>query len=140
MVQQGFDIENLANINVSDLAELFASVGWGSIEDYQSSELSTLLKTSTFYSAAFHDKRLIGFVRVLSDRVMVSWIAEIIVSPDWQRKGVGFALLSKVIQEFGHTAIYSAAFRGTEDFFKNFNLKERPGKLVAISRRPESFR
>ena len=91
---------------------------------------------SDYYCTAFSEETLVGFVRVLTDKVMTTWIPEIVVHPMHQRRGVGSALLGRVIKEFGQTAIYVSAFLGTELFFERFAIRARPNKLVAMSRRP----
>ncbi|MGE5477544.1 MAG: GNAT family N-acetyltransferase [Bacteroidales bacterium] len=77
---------------------------------------------------AFADDRLVGLVRVFSDGVRSSWLSEICVHPDWQRKGVGRALLASVRARFAHTALFTGAFAETLEFFRPF-IPAAPGWL-----------
>lgn len=69
---------------------------------------------------AFAGDRLVGLVRVFSDGVRSSWLSEICVHPDWQRKGVGSALLASVRARFAHTALFTEAFAEYLDFFRSY--------------------
>lgn len=69
---------------------------------------------------AFAGDRLVGLVRVFSDGVRSSWLSEICVHPDWQRKGVGSALLASVRARFAHTALFTEAFAEYLDFFRPY--------------------
>lgn len=133
-----FEIHDLDDIEPEDLIDLFVSVGWGRIDNYRPGVMTTLLEMSDFHAGARYGGKLVGFVRVLSDRVMTTWIAELLVNPEYQQKGIGSALVERVTSEFNHTAIYAMAFVGTEGFFEKFGLKRRANKLVAVSRRPLS--
>lgn len=53
--------------------------------------------------------------------------------PDWQRKGIGGALVERIIERFGHTAIFLEAFADQTDFFAKRGITPK-AKLVACSR------
>lgn len=131
-----FELVDLAPLDPAALIKLYTSVNWGSEADYQAATVREMLYASSFYTAAIADGELIGFARALSDRMMVTFLAEIVVDPQYQRMGIGSRLLDRLIQELGDTAIYATAFLGTEAFFQSKGIKMRPGKLVAVSRSP----
>lgn len=58
-----------------------------------------LLKHALFYVCAFHDRELIGFVKLVSDGSVHGFVLDPTVAPAWQRQGVGRALLDAVKQE-----------------------------------------
>ena len=62
---------------------------------------------------------LIAFARVLTDNRTKSYVAEICVHPDWQRKGVGHAVLGRIVNRFSHTEIYTEAFPEPSAFSGN---------------------
>lgn len=122
-----------AGFNYSKIAKLYGDAGWGREEDYGIAELEEMFKSTSRVFLAFNEEhQLIGFARVLSDRVSISWLAEVVVSPSAQRQGVGSALVKAVREEFRSTAIYTEALKGTEGFFMNCGISPKD-KLVACS-------
>ena len=81
---------------------LFMSVGWS-----DSSETSNMIKNynipfinSTLVISAWENERLIGAVRVLSDKMFRSIIYDLIVLPEFQNKGIGKELVKRCIEHF----------------------------------------
>ena len=81
---------------------LFMSVGWS-----DSSETSDMIKNynipfinSTLVISAWENERLIGAVRVLSDKIFRSIIYDLIVLPEFQNKGIGKELVKRCIEHF----------------------------------------
>lgn len=66
---------------------------------HTSANFSRLLKHALFYVCAFHDRELIGFVKLISDGGVHGFVLDPTVAPAWQRQGVGRALLDAVKQE-----------------------------------------
>ena len=123
-------------IEPRSVAELYGSVGWGDPQAYRDAELRMMVAQSTFFAVAEENGQMIGLLRALSDRVSVTWIAEVVVQPAYQRRGVGAALIAVLLREFAHTAIYAEALAGTDPFFARFGITAKPGKLIACSRKP----
>jgi GNAT superfamily N-acetyltransferase len=63
-------------------------------------------------------------------------VAEIIVHPNWQRKGVGRAMLSKACEVCAGTAIFLETFRGQGRFFESCGFVAK-SQMVVMSRRPQ---
>lgn len=121
------------------LAALYESLGFGVRSDYlgRPDLLERMFGPGCFGFFAFEGAELVGLIRVFSDDFICAWIAELCVRPDRQKRGIGTALLEKVLDRFSHTAIYAEAFAGQEDFLARRGLKPRP-ILVACSRAPTS--
>lgn len=84
------------------LHKLFMSVGWS-----DGSETSDMIKNynipftnSTLVISAWENERLIGAVRVLSDKMFRSIIYDLLVFPEFQNKGIGKELLKRCIEHF----------------------------------------
>ena len=84
---------------------------------------------------AYAENRLVGMTRVFSDDQSCAWIAEICVHPDWQRRGVGSALVDRANKRFSHTALYCEALDDSVEFLIKVGIKPK-AKLVACSRAP----
>ncbi|WP_084710978.1 GNAT family N-acetyltransferase [Syntrophaceticus schinkii] len=55
---------------------------------------------STLVISAWENERLIGAVRVLSDRMFRSIIYDLLVLPEFQNKGIGKELLKRCFEHF----------------------------------------
>jgi|SRR5688500_2012322 len=117
-------------LTVVEYNALRAAAGWPVFED----RLVQQAMTNTLFSVCvqFHETT-IGMGRVIGDNAIYFHIMDVIVHPDFQRKGVGKlimeALLNYVDQEGGkNTYIGLMSSKGREDFYKGFGFEVRPGE------------
>ena len=85
------------------LHHLFFSAGWTSDAKITSETLenfSNPFKNSTLVISAWENERLIGAVRVLSDKIIRSIIYDLVVDPEFQNRGVGKELIKRCIRHF----------------------------------------
>lgn len=91
---------------------------------------------------AFHittvrdDGRAVGMIRVLSDGSYANFITDVIVIPEYQRRGIGKELMRRTVEymkstmEPGETIIlYLMSAIGKEQFYKQFGFKARPNDV-----------
>ncbi|MCL2751220.1 MAG: GNAT family N-acetyltransferase [Firmicutes bacterium] len=85
------------------LHRLFMSVGWSD----DCSQNPELLKNfnkpfinSFLVISAWSNERLVGAVRVLSDKIIRSVIYDLLVDPKYQDKGIGKELVKRCIEHF----------------------------------------
>jgi len=119
----------------ADVIALYGAVGWGEADDYdEDSVRSALANTLCIVHATDTDGRLIGFARLFGDGIFHTSLAEIVVHPNWQRKGVGTALLAAACELCADTSIFLETFRGQEPFYEScgFSVKSH---MVVMSRR-----
>ena len=85
-----------------ELVALYDSVRW-SAYTREPERLQEALENSGFlWTARSEDGELIGLIRGLTDRVSILYVQDILVRPDWQRSGVGRALMEQMLAEYGH--------------------------------------
>jgi ribosomal protein S18 acetylase RimI-like enzyme len=84
------------------LHRLFTLVGWA-----DGSETSDMLNhfnipfiNSTLVISAWENNRLVGAVRVLSDKIIRSIIYDLVIDPEFQNKGLGKELVKRCIEHF----------------------------------------
>ena len=87
-------------IPVDDLIELYASVGWSTYSKKNPLLLEQAFKNSTYVFNAWEENQLIGLIRGLCDKVSINFIQDLLVHPDFQRKGIGRALIQTVLNEY----------------------------------------
>lgn len=74
------------------VAALRQAVGW----DGRREQITRAAAGLYFRAACFAGDRLAGYVEVISDRVDDAYIRNLIVHPDYQRRGIGLRLLQIV--------------------------------------------
>lgn len=82
-----------------EIIELYKAGGWWK-DSYDSSKIKYLIKGSFAFAIAF-DKttnRAIGMGRVISDGFSDAYIQDVVVLPNYQKKGVGGKLIKTLIE------------------------------------------
>lgn len=87
---------------LDELLHLYGAVGWTAyIRDPE--ELARAFRQSSFvWTARSGGGELVGLVRGLSDDVSILFVQDVLVRPDWQRRGVGRALMEAVLTRYAH--------------------------------------
>lgn len=82
------------------------------------------------------DRKVIALARVLTDYGYVVYIADVIVHPDFQGKGLGRVLMNNVMGYIksqlkpGYKKMISLmAAQGKEEFYKKFGFVARPNEM-----------
>jgi GNAT superfamily N-acetyltransferase len=98
------ELETTGVLSAEELADLYGSVGW---EAYTSDPeaLARAVEASTFVVTARREGRLVGLARGLSDDVSIFYLQDILIRPEWQRQGIGRALLQACLDRFAHVRV-----------------------------------
>lgn len=89
-------------VSAKALADLRSSVGWSRME----SEYKSPLLTSYYHIAVCEDEKLIWYIDSVSNGVTDAYIQDLMVSPEHQGKGIGTALMNKMIEYLKEKRIY----------------------------------
>lgn len=74
-------------------------------------------------TAFAHDgARLIGAVRGMSDRTYFAVICDLVVDPDYQKQGVGRALMETVLADIGAAKVMLASVPGQQGFYRKLGF------------------
>ena len=127
---------NIEKIKIEEIIDIYVENAWG--ESYDTEFVKNYFQNSTYsvFAIDMTSKKLVGFARVLSDNFQTTWLAEIVVSPPFQRRGIGTFLISDIKTVFKHTSIYAETFRGKESFFVKNGINVRKNMIV-VSRRKQ---
>lgn len=86
----------------SELHQLFVSAGWS--DDAEPGDMLQHFNApfihSTLVVSAWDNGKLVGVVRVLSDKIIRSIIYDLVILPEYQRQGIGQALVKRCITHF----------------------------------------
>jgi len=94
-------ISDYSDFKMEQVLQLYNSVGW---TNYTSnpSLLEAAIRHSLKVLAAFDEDKLIGLVRVVGDGYSIIYIQDIIVSPEYQRNGIGRLLVREIDNLYPH--------------------------------------
>lgn len=120
--------------------QLYESTGWnGRTGIYSKEMLWKAIGNSWYVITAYHEGKLIGFGRIVSDGIYQTFITDLIIRPDYQGKGIGrhiMQLLMDHCKSSGIQWIQLSAAKGKQGFYKKLGFQERasdaPGMQLFI--------
>ena len=113
----------------AQFAALFETTGWNDEHHRSPQELHQALQSSWYFVSAYHDEQLVGFGRVISDGVLHALIVEMIVVPEYQRQGIGSAILIDLVarcRSAGIEDIQLFCAKGKVRFYLKHGFVPRP--------------
>lgn len=78
---------------------LFESTGWFRSRKPAKEELILTLTRSYFFVLAYDGNNLVGTGRVVSDGILHAMIYDMIIDPEYQRKGIGAKILNMIVEK-----------------------------------------
>ncbi|MDF2537761.1 MAG: GCN5-related N-acetyltransferase [Herbinix sp.] len=118
------------SFTVVEYNSLRRAVGWNEINERQA---VIGLSNSKYKAAAYDGERTVGMARLITDGGYVAYIADVVVHPDYQKLGIGRALLQMILTyiednlaEDESVCVILMAAKDKEVFYKSFGFKERP--------------
>ena len=131
----------MSEINYSDhgfKAEAFVALAnrvWP--REYELAAAAAAL-TCTTNIGAWEGERLVGAVRVLTDGYFFATVPEILVDPDYQRRGIGRELMFRALAAAPRGTLFFGAQPQSIGFFERLGCQ--PGPSGMIMRSPVSAR
>jgi ribosomal protein S18 acetylase RimI-like enzyme len=89
------DLEN-AEANAEGIERLYESAGWSSVGD-NPQKAAKSLKNSHCAFAAFDGTKMVGYFRALSDGVSDAYLLDLIVDPQYRRRGIAGELTARIV-------------------------------------------
>ncbi len=118
------------DIDLYELEELCDAVGWSRRPIHK---VKKALQHSFLVMAMWRQqgsyRRLIGFARATSDHAFNATVWDVVVHPDYQGKGLGRALMDRVIRELRQQDISNItlfADRGVVEFYERLGFTPDP--------------
>lgn len=108
---------------------LFATTGWNEEYHLSPDQLIVALRASWYTLSAYEDGRLVGFGRLVSDTAMHAMIYDLIVAPEYQGKGIGSQILTRLIERCRQAGIHDIQLfcaRGKRGFYEKYSFVARP--------------
>lgn len=115
---------------VEEYNELNNSVGWG---ERNPEIVEEALKNSIYYICAYEENKLIGFARMIGDKTIFLYIQDVMVNPEYQKKGIGTKIIKNIlnkVEDFRkinpNIKVYLCASKNRESFYEQFGFVSRP--------------
>ena len=93
------EIREYKSYNSDEITRLYESVGWVYYAEHPDM-LRQAYENSICIFGASKNGQLIGIIRAVGDGASIVFIQDIIVLPEYQRRGIGTALLKAVIERY----------------------------------------
>ena len=109
-----------------EILPLYASVGWTAYTDHPEL-LRKGFENSMLTLAAYENEQLLGIIRTVGDGHTIVFVQDILVFPEYQRKGVGSALLQAILDRYSHVRQIELATDNTPKtiaFYKSMGFRE----------------
>ena len=95
--------EGTEGVPAESVETLFVDAGWArNTPDWQKEKFSLIFENSTWAFTVWDSSRMIGMVRVISDKIMAATIMDLAVLTEYRGKGVGKKLVELCIQKLPH--------------------------------------
>ncbi|HKM34546.1 MAG TPA: GNAT family N-acetyltransferase [Lachnospiraceae bacterium] len=125
-------MEYRESINVDDYQNLREMVGWLKLTREQAE--SGILH-SAYGIGCYEGNTMIGMARIVWDRGYIAYLSDVVVSPQYQGRGIGKQLVEKTMEyiksqlkEGWKIKIVLEAAKGKEGFYRKFGFAERPNE------------
>lgn len=109
--------EGTEGVPAEEVESLFEDAGWArNTPVWQKEKFSLIFIHSTWAFTVWDNNRMIGMVRVISDKIMAANILDLIVLSEYHGKGIGKKLVELCVQKlphgdwFAHTSSNNFAF------------------------------
>ena len=118
-------IQPYTQYNAAEILPLYESVGW--VFDCKHPDIvAQAYANSLCILAAYEDEKLVGLIRCVGDGHTIVFIQDILVYPEYQRSGIGTALMKAVLEKYPHTYQIELATDNTEktiSFYKSLGFR-----------------
>lgn len=92
-------IKEYKNYNEQEILDLYKSVEWD-LYIVDPTMLKNAYNNSLKTYGAYVDDKLVGIIRVVGDGYSVVFIQDLLIRPEFQRQGIGRALMKRIIDEY----------------------------------------
>lgn len=94
-------IKEYEKYDEKEIFQIYEEVGWTNYTSNPTMLVNAYQNSLKIYGA-YEGEKLVGIVRVVGDGYSIIYIQDIIVLPEYQRQGIGRALLEKVLETYEH--------------------------------------
>lgn len=122
------------SLTVEEYLNIRDKVNWKKLFQEQAKKA---LANSLYVVAAYDEEKLVGMGRIVGDGAVICYVQDLIVVPDYQRKGVGSMVLKALISfvdnlrmEQSEMMLCLMSAKGREGFYEANGFIARPNGLL----------
>ena len=93
------EIREYENFQLGEITNLYQSVGWTNYLE-RINILEEAYANSLCVLGAYDDDKLLGIIRAVGDGQTIVFVQDIVVLPEYQRKGIGTKLLKAIMEKY----------------------------------------
>lgn len=118
---------------IESIKDIYRKESWNSyLKDDK--KLIRAFDKSLYTMGAFDDYKLIGFIRCVGDGEHILIVQDLIVAPEYQKRGIGTYLFKTILQKYAEARMF-IVITDIEDpvdnkFYQSFNLKKLADKKM----------
>lgn len=121
-------------LDVNTYLQLRASVDWKVLSEEQAKRA---LDNSLFTVCIYDDDIPVGMGRIVGDGVVIDYIQDLVIRPEYQSKGIGSKVINRLIKYVKDSKIDDTEImlclmcaKGREDFYRHFDFIARPNEKL----------
>ena len=117
-----FSIREYEKYNEEEILDLYAKVGWTNYTDKPDMLKNAYQNSLKIYGAYDTKDNLLGIIRAVGDGHSIVFVQDILILPEYQRLGIGTALMNKLLNEYKYVYQKSLMTDNTErsiQFYKS---------------------
>jgi GNAT superfamily N-acetyltransferase len=114
---------------INDYWNLFQTTGWNDEYGFTRTDLGKAISASWYCLSAYDSGHLVGIGRVIADGIHHALIVDIIVHPQFQRRGIGSLILDGLLKRCKENNIRDIqlfAAAGKYSFYEKHGFVSRP--------------
>ncbi|KIL49141.1 GNAT family N-acetyltransferase [Jeotgalibacillus campisalis] len=119
--------EGTTDVPAVQVKKLFEEAGWiREVPKWQMEKFSLIFEHASWAFTVWNDEEMVGMVRVVSDKIMMGTIMDLVVQKNWQGKGIGQKLVSLCVAKLPHGDWFAHTSSANFDFYKRcgFEVKD----------------
>ena len=120
----------------AEAAALYIELGWGTEKEYTAARLKrSIANCDIVVFARNSDGELVGIARALSDLAIETKILDMIIAPEYQRQGLGRAMMREIERRARGTNVYFETEPKNFGFAAACGYKRRNRLAVFVKKR-----
>lgn len=122
-------------VTPQEVADLYIELGWGTRREYSHERMARSLENCDIVVSARNEAgELVGLGRALSDFAIDTKILDLIIAEEYQRQGLGLAMMKKIATLAKGTSIYFETEKKNFAFAKKCGYEKR-GSLTVFRKK-----
>ena len=115
--------KNIHEFTIEDLQDLFLSVEWSS--GHFPDKLQIAMRNFETVISAWDGDKLVGMICAMDDGIMTAYVHYLLVRPDYQDKGIGRKLVSRVKEIYeDYLRIVVVGYDDEVNFYENCGFEK----------------